>query len=81
MKSVPLSVAKTELSKIVDEIRSERSAVQIVKHEKPVVALVHWGLFEQMLKAWEKEQLAIVKEALKERRYPLSDLVAELEKS
>lgn len=80
-ESVPISEAKTNLSGLVDAIRTDGEARVISRHSKPAAVLVSvedWVALRQMK---ERQYAAELRAALAEGTTPLKAVLRELERS
>jgi prevent-host-death family protein len=79
MKHVRLAEAKAKLSELVEEVRRERNPIVIQKRDTPAAVLVEPERFRHLQESEDRLMALELREALKGKKYPLREVLAELE--
>lgn len=79
-ESVPISEAKTNLSGLVDAVRTDGEARVIVRHRKPAAVLVSVEDWVDLRRMRERQYAAELRAALAEGTTPLKAVLRELER-
>ena len=79
-ESVPISEAKTNLSGLVDAVRTDGEARVIVRHSKPAAVLVSVEDWVELRRMKERRYADELRAALSEGTTPLKTVLRELER-
>lgn len=78
-KSVGIAEAKSQLSALVDEVRSSRKAVEIRKRDQPAAYLVEVDTFRRLQGIEDSVRAEQLRRALRGPKYDLKDVLASID--
>lgn len=79
MKSIAVAEAENRLSSLVDEVRASGEVIEIREQNQPAVYLVEAGTFRRLRGIEDSVRSDQLREALKEERYPLEEVLSSLD--
>jgi prevent-host-death family protein len=79
VKSVVLTAAQTQLSSLVDEVRSSGEPIEIRRQDEPAAYLVEAEAFRRLQGIGDSVRTEQLRHALEEEGYDLEEVLAELD--
>lgn len=79
MKTVALAEAKSQLSSLVDEVRTSREAIEIRKRDRPAAYLVEAETYRRLQGVEDSVRAEQLRRALTGPKYDLADVLASID--